>query len=83
MNIWINKATADLALVHPQYEPINIKFDEKFYHELGEEVKLMVGGRKIVHGVLVQVGWMLQNRNDVWFGLPLSIADQFEDLGEL
>jgi hypothetical protein len=82
MNVWVNKTNGELALVHPQWEPLNIKFDEKFYHELGPEVKAMIGKRKIAHGALVQVGWMVQNRHDVWFGLPLSIEDQFEDLGE-
>ena len=83
MNIWMHKTTCELALVNPQWEPINIKFDEKFYLDLDPYMKQIIGTRKIAHGVLVQVGWMLQNQNDLWFGLSLSASENFEDLGEL
>lgn len=83
MNVWMNKLTAQLYLVTPRWEPLNIKFDEKFYEDLIPEMKAMVNGRKICHGVLMQVGWMVENEHGVWLGLPLSAADQFENLGDV
>jgi len=82
MNVWMNKYNAELCLVHPQWEPIKIDFDEKFYNDLVPELKIFAEGRKCVHGVLIQVGWMIENKNNIWIGLPFSAADQFEDLGE-
>lgn len=83
MNVWLNKSTDDLVICHPQWEPIKIDFDEKFYNDLIPELQLFAKGKKCVHGVLVQCGWMIQNRNNVWFGFPMNISDQFIDLGEL
>jgi hypothetical protein len=84
MNIWMNKMSGDLCLVHPQYEPVPgmIKFDEKFYHDLMPDMRAMIGKRKVVHGALVQVGWLLQNSHDVWIGVPMNVSTLFEDIGE-
>lgn len=82
MEVWMNKRTANLYLAHPQWEPVKIDFDEKFYNDLIPELKLFARGRKCVHGVLIQVGWMLQNGEGVWFGFPFSSKNDFENLGE-
>lgn len=83
MNVWMNKQTGKIMLAHPHWEPLHLQFDEKFYDELDIGFKEMAGDRKIAHGTLLQVGWLLQNEHEVWLGMPLSITDQFEDLGEI
>lgn len=79
----MNKFNADLILVHPQWEPIKIDIDEKFYHELDPAIGKMLKGRKIVHGILYQAGWLAQNPSGIWLGLPMDVEYQFEDLGPL
>lgn len=81
VNLWLNKQSGQLCLASPHWTPIQIKFDEKFYQELDPIVADMAKGRRIVHGALVQVGWLVQNQNDVWFGMPMGVSEQFEDLG--
>ena len=67
---------------YPQWEPIRIDFDEVLQQYLVPELKLFAKDRKCVHGVLIQVGWMVQNKNDVWMGLPMNVTEHFIDLGE-
>ena len=83
MNAWMNKNTGDIVLAHPQWEPLTINFTEKDFDEIAPELKIEATGRKIVQGTLIQAGWLLQNKNDVWMGLPMSVEAAFEDLGEL
>lgn len=82
MRVWMNLHSADIVLATEQWEPFQIEYDEKFYESILPEFKQFTVGRKIVRGLLMQVGWLIQNQHDVWFGLPMSAQKQFEDLGE-
>ncbi len=83
MRLWLNKHSAELVLATEQWEPLQVEYDEKFYESILPEFKEFTQGRKVAKGFILQVGWLVQNRNDVWFGLPMSAQDQFEDMGEL
>lgn len=67
----------------PWWEPLTVMFDEKFYNELVPEMKLLVGDRKLAHGALVQVGWLIENEGGVWIGVNLTAEKSFDDLGEV
>lgn len=82
MRLWENKSSKQKVLATEHWEPISIKFDEKFFAELDPSVKQMIGDRKIASGTLVQVGWLIKNSKNVWFGMNLSVKDQFNDLCE-
>lgn len=83
LKLYMNKRTGQLAIITPHWQPIVINFDQKFYEELDPAIAQMIQGRKIAHGVLCQVGWLVQNEHEVWFGLPLSVIDQFEEIGDV
>jgi hypothetical protein len=82
MRSWMNKKTGQVVLATEQWEPLQVEHDEKFYESILPEFKDFTGGRKVVRGLLLQVGWLIQNEHGVWFGMPLSITDYFEDLGD-
>jgi hypothetical protein len=82
MILWENKSSKQKVLATEHWEPLTINFDEKFYADLDPLVKEMIGNRKIAHGCLCQVGWLLKNNKDVWFGMGLKAKDHFNDLGE-
>lgn len=70
-HVWMNKDNAQLIIAFPW-----IAASEDLEWDLFEEVQIALTA---IH----QVGWMLCNENDVYFGLPMNIAEQFEDLGVL
>lgn len=78
----MNKDTGSIVLATPQWEPLYILYDEKLYRDVIPHFGNLTKGKKLVHGTLIQVGWLIQNKNNVWFGMPMSITEQFEDLGE-
>lgn len=82
MEVWMNKQSGQIVLATPQWEPLTIHYDENLFKEIDPIFTEMIGDRKIAKGTLMQVGWLLQNQNDVWFGMPLSVREQFETLGE-
>lgn len=82
VRVWMNKMNAQLVLATEQWEPIQVEHDEKFYEELLPDFKQFTLGRKLAKGLMVQVGWLVQNNHGIWFGLNMSAAKQFEDLGE-
>jgi hypothetical protein len=49
---------------------------------LDDEFKELMKGRKIKFGVLIQVGWLLENEHGVWLGVGPAAAKEFNDLGE-
>jgi hypothetical protein len=83
MNVWMNKNTGDLVLATPHWEPLHIEHDKNFYEEVLPEIKELSGGRRLVHGTLMQVGWLIQNSHNIWLGVHLSVTEDFEDLGEV
>lgn len=82
MRVWMNKRTAGLVLATEQWKPLQIEVDEKFYEEILPEFKQFTQGRKIAKGHILQVGWLIQNRHGVWFGMCMSAQNEFEELGE-
>lgn len=80
MNVLMHKQTGNLVLGHPWWDPIQVEHDEKFYEEILPEFRQFTQGRKIARGLVLQVGWLIQNQNGVWFGV--NNIDGFEDLGE-
>ena len=82
IEVWMNKLNGELALATPHWQAVTCRFDENLIKELDPMIAKEIGSRKIASGTLVQVGWLLQNQNDVWFGMPLSISEQFEVLGD-
>lgn len=71
-HVWMNKRNGDFALVVPWYMPQDMGSD--IANGVMQDLKI---------GAIVQVGWMLQNGHDVYFGVGPKAANEFEDLGEL
>ena len=83
VEVWMNRSSGDLVLATPWWEPLTIDYDEKLFNELLPlDLTKAIEGRKIAKGLVVQVGWMIQNRNDVWMGLNQDAKDFFEVIGE-
>lgn len=83
MRAWKNKESGQLCLATEHWEPVGeVKFDEKFYKELDPVIAKAIGDRKVFHGCLIQVGWLLNNKNGIWFGLNMRASEQFEDQGD-
>jgi len=83
MKVWLHKGTGELVLATEHWDPIQIQYDESFYKQVLPEFEAMVEGRRIVRGLMLQVGWLIQNRHDIWFGVSLKTESDFEYLGEL
>lgn len=72
--VWLNNLSGDLVLARYYLEPVEGK----------DEVNLRMDEQThAIYGMLGVGGWLLQNKNDVFFVMPLSIQDQFEFIGEL
>jgi hypothetical protein len=83
MMVWLNKQSGQIVLATEQWEPLQVEHDEKFYEEILPEFRQFTKGRRVVKGRLIQVGWLIQNQHDVWFGVGMSAKNQFEELGEV
>ena len=70
MNVWMNKK-ADLFIATPWWEIPQDILDET------------IENYRTRFGVLVQVGWLLENEHGVFFGMRLDTKELFEDLGPL
>lgn len=49
--------------------------------EMGQMISEFAG-RPCKFGVLVQVGYLLENEHGIWFGMNMKAAKSFKDLGE-
>ena len=68
----MHKKTGQLLLATPWWEIPD-----------GLDVTSVAGCSKAVWGALTQVGWLLQNENEVWLGVGLNAAPTFFDIGVL
>lgn len=83
MRVWMHRETGGIVLATEQWEPIHIKYDESLYNEIWPPDMLeYMKGKKMCHGTMLQVGWLIQNAHDVWLGVGLKAQEAFEDLGE-
>lgn len=76
---WKNKTNGKKVRVMPWWETIKDGEFEKV-DELGKMISEQVG-RICKFGVIVQVGYLIENEKGVWFGLGPSAIDSFDDLG--
>lgn len=73
---WQHKETKQKVRVMPWYEVV----DETLFNE--KELPLPeFKDRKYKIGALVQIGWLLENKNGVWLGVGPKAKDSFKDLG--
>ena len=80
--LWKNKTNGKKVRVMPWWE--TVKEDGKETEEVDELGQFVseVAGRPCKFGVLVQVGFLLENEHGLWFGVGPTGEKQFEDLGE-
>ena len=83
---WKNKESGKLFKVLPWFQPMDneSRFDFKgmlkdVLPELGEDI---LQDFECYSGLLLQVGWMMENENRMWLGLMgMDMNQYFEDLG--
>lgn len=73
--VWMNKESGIIVIVVPQFIPVGD------YTEL--KCQADDQGIPFVWGSFYQAGWMIENGQNVFFGFPMSVEDQFEKLGDL
>lgn len=75
---WQHKKTKKKFCVIPWYEILK---DDTILSEknLGD---MTDDGRKFKIGALVQVGWLIKNEHEVFFGVSLEVEKEFKNLGE-
>jgi hypothetical protein len=77
---WKNKESGKELRVMPWWEQVK-NGEAVETDELGQMLT-EVAGQPCKMGVIVQVGYLLENEHGVWFGVGPSAAKSFEDLGE-
>lgn len=83
---WKNKLNGKEVKALPWFQPIDTSsaFDfAGFMKELLPEIFEgdAMADLEVYKGLVMNVGWQIQNEHDVWFCFPKSVAEQFEDLG--
>ena len=75
---WQNKKSKKFVKCVPWMECVEPILSDK--DGLGKILGL--GDRKFKIGALIQVGFLLENEHNVWFGVNMSAEKQFKDCGE-
>lgn len=77
---WKHKKNGKVMRVMPWWETVK----DGEIEEAGELGNLLmeVAGRPCKMGVLVQVGYLLENEHGVWIGVGPMAAKEFKDMGE-
>lgn len=78
--LWKNKKSGKKVRVMPWWETVNNGEIEEV-DALGRLVA-DVAGRPCKFGILVQVGFLLENEHGIWLGLGPKASESFDDLGE-
>jgi hypothetical protein len=78
--IWRNKESGSSVRVMPWWETVKDGEIEEV-NELGEMIT-EVSGRPAKFGVLVQIGYLIENDHGIWLGVNRSAAEAFDDMGE-
>ncbi len=80
---WIHRETKKKVRVMPWWEclePIVADNDDFKGIAVGKEI---ADGRKFRIGAIVQIGWLIENEQGVWFGVSLDVEEIFDtNLGE-
>lgn len=76
IRLWKNKTTKQIVQATPWWEIVDPILSDKDL--LAEN---LIEGRKFKIGTLIQIGWLIKNKNDVWFGTGISVAEHFKDIG--
>ncbi len=78
---WLNTTSKKEIRVMPWWETVKDGEIEKV-DEMGQMISESIGGRPCKFGILVQIGYLLENEFGVWFGVGPKAATAFKDLGE-
>jgi hypothetical protein len=78
--IWKHKETGKEYRVKPWWEciPCNIPVTDIVRDENDEWPD-----RMFAFGTLIQIGWLLENEHDVWFGTNNTVKEYFDEIGEI
>lgn len=74
--IWKQKQTRRILFVFPWWECLDPILTEA---DVPAEV---VEKRAFKIGSIVQIGWLLENRHGVWFGVNFTAQDAFVDISD-
>lgn len=74
--IWQNKINKKKFRVMPWWERAECD-DNELDKAMTTKFK-----RPCKFGILMQIGYLLENEHGIWFGLNLTAKKQFKDLGE-
>ncbi len=77
---WENKKSKQKVRVMPWWETVKEGKTEEV-DELGHMIAEQAG-RPCKFGILVQVGFLIENEEGVWFGVGPKVEKHFNDLGE-
>ncbi len=78
--LWQHKKRKTKLRVMPWWETVKDGQIEKV-DELGQMVAESAG-RPCKFGVLVQVGYLLENEHGIWLGVGIGAAKEFDDFGK-
>lgn len=78
--IWQNRKSKAKVRVMPWWETVKDGQIEQV-DDMGRMVTKM-SGRPCKFGVLVQIGYLIENQHGVWFGVGPGVEKGFKDLGE-
>jgi hypothetical protein len=83
---WRNKLKPHIVVkAMPWFQPIEentrVDFVGMLKDVMPEFTDDVLGPLNIYKGFVMQAGWLFENEENVWFGLPMSVREQFEELG--
>jgi len=82
---WQNKTKPEIyAKVLPWFQPLddNSRMDFKgLISELEPGLKDHMKDFNAYSGLVLHIGWMVYTEQSVWWGMPLGVEEQFNDLG--
>ena len=77
--IWKHKENGKEYFVRPWWDCA----DGSFPSDVMKDDKDEWPDRMFAFGTLVQIGWLLKNEHDVWFGANHTIKEYFDEIGEV
>lgn len=73
---WEHKENKKRVRVMPWWECIDPIIDSA----TDEAAKKLADGKNIRIGALVQIGWLIENENGVWFGVNMTAQEYFSEV---
>ena len=77
--IWKHKETGQEYHVRPWWECVDGNLPPDLVADENDEWP----DRMFAFGTLAQIGWLLRNEHDVWFGANHTIKECFDEIGEV